>query len=84
VNTWRHAYLRTVTALRQARSRLGISQADAGLRIGRSARTIMRFEAGETDIQVAHLFALADMMGVAIDVTVLSPAPAPADKERAS
>ena len=84
MNTWRHSYLRTISTLRQARVRLGISQAEAGARIGRSARTFMRFEAGETDLQVAHLFALADMMSVAIDVTVLSPAPSSADKEQAS
>lgn len=84
MNTWRHSYLRTISALRRARVRLGISQAQAGAQIGRSARTFMRFEAGETDIQVAHLFALADMLGVAIEVTVLSPAPSSADTEQAS
>lgn len=83
MNTWRGAYLRLTAALRQARLRRGITQAQAALRIGRSTRTIIRFEAGEADIQAAHLFALADMMGVEIDVTVLSPSVTSADIERA-
>jgi len=83
MNTWRAAYIRLTKTMRQARLSRGITQAQAATRIGRSARTFKRFEAGEVDIQLAHLFALADLFGIGIDVTVLSPEPAPADMEQA-
>ncbi len=52
--------------LLQARERSGLSQEEAGRRLGRNQSYVSRCESGRRMITVAEMFELADLYGVSI------------------
>lgn len=52
------------TRLRAERIAAGLKQDDLAAKIGVSARTIIRYEAGKQDIGISALYAIAEAIGV--------------------
>ena len=57
-------------ALRAARMRAGKSQAEIAAILGIQRTQYIRYESGEREIPVHHLFALADLYGLTLDELV--------------
>lgn len=67
--------------VRQLRSELGLSQRAFGERVGTSGPTVAAYEGGTKEPRWSTVQRMADVAGVAVDVTV-RPGPADARRER--
>jgi transcriptional regulator with XRE-family HTH domain len=61
------------TAVRSARTRLKLTQAELGARLGASGPYIANIEAGRENLTVGQLAAIADVLGCELNVGFATP-----------